>query len=124
MALVGMTASTTERVVSTPVTLTATSTASRTPATVSSISTAAVCPTSRASPCRLAWAKPLAETVRSTTAGGRLATMKVPSPAVGTTRESPVALLTVTVAEGTAAPCASRTCPRRVAVVCPYARLA
>ena len=120
MAVDGMTASTTERVVSTPVTLTATSTASRTPATVSSISTAAACPTSRTSPVRFASAKPRAVTVRSTTAGGRLATTKVPSLAVGTVRDNPVVpLLTITVADGTAAPCASRTCPRRVAVVCP-----
>jgi hypothetical protein len=123
MAVDGITASTTERVVSTPVTLTATSTRSCTPATESSISTAAVCPTSSANPLRFAEAKPAAETVRSTIDGGRLATTKLPSLAVGTVRDRPVArLLTTTVADGTALPCASRTSPRSVAVVCPYAR--
>ncbi len=67
-------------------------------------------------------ANPGAVTARSTVDGGRLATMKLPSTAVGTTRLSPVsALVTVTVAAATGAACASRTRPRSVAVACPLA---
>ena len=87
----GMTASTTERVVSTAVAAAVTTTVSRTPATASSMSTTSVCPTSSTSPLRFAAAKPRAETVRSSVAGGRFATRKLPSLAVGTAREKPVA---------------------------------
>ena len=123
MALDGITASTTERVVSTPVVVAATSTRSRTPATARLTSMVTAWPTSSTMLPWVASPNPLAVTVRLTTMGGRFATTKDPSSPVGTTRDSAVpGPMTVTVADGTGRPCESRTSPRIVAVAaCPYA---
>ncbi len=74
MALDGITSSTTDRVVSTPVADVATLTFSRTPATARLMSTVTAWPTSSTMlPC-VASPNPLAVTRRSTTPGGRFAT--------------------------------------------------
>ena len=111
MRLVGMTASTTERLVSTPAEP-PTVTVSRTLPIVSCRSKETVRPTSRTTSLREMSLNPLAAATRSTRPGGRFETTKSPSAPVVTILVTPLPCpVIVTVAWRTGAPCGSSTRP-------------
>lgn len=110
MAADGMTASTTERAVSTATPVASTTTSSCTAPIDMTSWSETVCPTSRVIASRVASAKPVAVTRRSKLEGARLGTTKVPSGADVAERRSPVLRsVRVTLAAGTGAPCGSVT---------------
>src|SRR5215218_10444597 len=112
-----MTASTTERLVSTATTSTPppTTTVSFTCCSGNSMTSEAVCPTSTATSVRRASANPGAVTTTSMWPGGSPGTTNAPSASVVAWRVVLVSPTTIeTVADGTPAPPGSRTTPRTV----------
>ncbi len=113
-----ITASTTDRAVSTsPVPAASTTTSSRTPATVSVASRSSTCPTRSVTPSKRCGAKPATVTETTKPPGGRSASRYCPLASVVASRDHPVAeAVAVTCAPGTGRDCGSRTRPRTVAV--------
>ena len=122
MRLAGMTASTTDRLVSTPTGL-PTVTVSRTLPMERTRSREIVRPTSRTTPSREISLNPAATAERSTVPGGRFETTKMPSAPVVTVRVTPLPCPVTRIAtDETGAPCGSSTRPRIVDdVVCAVA---